>query len=882
LTEFSYTVTYDPASTAVDISNFVQWYEIVETGSGKIRNAIMILDGQDGAFMTNTNSGTTPLVGEFDLIQIATTDEDSVTKTINYEVAKIRPKEGVPIGTLLEVHMLGPEHHLFRFPVSPQSTRRDQADSAFDKSKELITIYNDEKGSLQPTIIDHDSTTTNTLPQYTANHYPFSLIPIKTYDALQYIHDRVGSSVAAGGGGDFWEFGFNRDSGDETQIKFFSVISGTTDSGVTISRTTGVNVGEEEGGTEATRGTVSATWGGDGRGTYPPQVGQFRDGLTASRAIPDYISGVTYPNNSIVRRRNTGPDSQGDEFHYKANKSTSSAPPTTETSNTDWDTYTFLSFLTNEISISGTYSPWTLNLDDEWKSCGANPGGDQNDDPPDADSLYVWDMNKVIYDGTFFRTTVDVRATSPAGVNNNYKYATTNFHRAFRVLVDGTGTGDFAGFDNNIIEYDDDNDEWRLFRTTANDEYVAVDDEAKVYKKSGGTWADDSNSSEANDCYHSVYSISNVTGHSNKNNGGGGTFGDSSAVQYEFRYNNSDLLSPTSRIYYRAGACINLKAPFPPNSFHGGTIGSLYGSDTTVREPVTFDTNNMDYSSDSQRGYNHTRSDEYGPWSAIRFMTDFEFRFQKDGSGGLVRTGNIACKCFMRDIHDSVVTSDFTISHNNNWELVTIPITSFSDYRARIPWSFGNVDSNVFLTQLEILQEFDYLNIKEIGFQWMGPFDDQGRYALAHGVFGELFPSLLDILTNATSDGHNIKWKIDAFHFVKPLLSVSAPVTTGRAMFVDFHEEPLITNRYQNDQANLAFLEQDKFPKRDFEIVTDGKFDIELFETFTLNNANLINDSDNGANTLSLVAKEIKYTIDKPESGLGGFIRTIRAAKRIT
>ena len=164
----------------------------------------------------------------------------------------------------------------------------------------------------------------------------------------------------------------------------------------------------------------------------------------------------------------------------------------------------------------------------------------------------------------------------------------------------------------------------------------------------------------------------------------------------------------------------------------------------------------------------------------------------------------------------------------------------------------------------------------------MAPYDEDGRYSLLISTFGTLYPSLIDILTGVSTNGHNIKWKIDAFHFIKPLLSVTAPVTTGRAMFVDFHEEPLITSRFQNDQANTAYLQQDTFRLRDFEVTTDGKLDIPLFSQFTLENDNLINDSDNGANTLNLVAKEIKYTVDKPETGLGGFIRTIRAVKRLT
>jgi len=881
MTEYSYTVTYDPNGTATDISDYVQTIKFKESGSGEIRSCTITLDGQDGQFMTNSSSGDTPILDEFDVIQVSVTDEDSTTFTANYEVDHLRQTDTVQRGTVLDIECLGPEQHLMRFKFVLESRRRERALSAYQVSKDMIDIYNNEKASLQPSVSGHN-TTANTLPKYTANHYPFSISPMAVYDGLRYVVDRVGSSVAAGGGGDFWEYGFNRNVANETDIKFYAVKSGGIDSSVTIVDAVDVNPGEEEGGIESTRATIQATWGGDGFGTLPARVGQFRDALTAWAAMPDYVPGETYPSGSIVRRRNTGPDSEGDELHFKSNKETSSAPPTSETNNTDWDSYTFTTFEINEMGGTGVYSPWTNAFAEGWENSGANPDGDQSDDPPDANSIYTWDMNQVVYDGTFFRTWVDTQGTSPAGINADYLYAGTTPPRGFRVLVNGTGTGDFAGFDNDIVEYDADNGEWRLFRSTSNDEYVCIDDEAKVYKKSGGTWADDSGNDEANDAYHPVYSITNTAGHNNKTMAGGGDFGTNSAVTYEYRYSQNDVTSLSSRTYYRAGACINLKAPFPPNGFNLATMGVKYGSSSTVREPATFDTNNMDYAPNSRRGFNHDQADELGPLDAIRFMTKFKWTSAKDGSGSLVRAGNIPCRCYMYDLNDNVVIADFTISHNDNWEEITIPFSAFNEYRARIPWSLENSGSNVFLNGLEILQRFDYTNIKKIGLQWMAPYDDEGRYTLLFNAFGTIFPNLEDVITGLFNDGFNITWSIDAFHFVKPLLSVSDPVTTGRAMFTDFDEEPLIINRYQNDQANLARLEENQFRHKRYTIVTEGRFDINLFESFKVKNDRIVNDSDGASNTVELVAKEIEYTIDKSGSTASGFIRKILGVDRLS
>jgi len=290
----------------------------------------------------------------------------------------------------------------------------------------------------------------------------------------------------------------------------------------------------------------------------------------------------------------------------------------------------------------------------------------------------------------------------------------------------------------------------------------------------------------------------------------------------------------------------------------------------------------MEYSPNGARGFNQSNAGTLGPLDGIRFMTKFKWSYKKDGTGNLIRAGNIPCRCYMYDIHDNVAISDFTISHNDNWEEISIPFSSFNEYRARIPWSLENSGSNVFLQELEILQRFDYTNIVKIGLQWMAPFDDQGRYTLLFNAFGVLFPNIEDIIAGLFNDGFNIKWSIDAFHFSKPLLAVSDPITSGRAMFTDFDEEPLIFNHYQLTQANLAKLEQNQFRHKTFEVHTEGRFNIDLFESFKINNDRIIIDANGAANTVELVAKEIEYIIDKPAAGIGGFMRKIIGVARLS
>ena len=73
-----------------------------------------------------------------------------------------------------------------------------------------------------------------------------------------------------------------------------------------------------------------------------------------------------------------------------------------------------------------------------------------------------------------------------------------------------------------------------------------------------------------------------------------------------------------------------------------------------------------------------------------------------------------------------------------------------------------------------------------------------------------------------------------------------------------------------------------QFRHQQFDTVTEGLFDINFGDTFYLRNTELVNASDNGDNTIKLVAKNITYTIDKTPQGPGGFLRTITGVKRFS
>jgi len=691
------------------------------------------------------------------------------------------------------------------------------------------------------------------------------------------------------------------------------------------------NPAEQEGEIQATLGNVVGTWTDSPIGTLPRQNADFIGALEAWRLFPKHFPTELYAKDSIILVVNTL-DSQGDNFHYKANKDTFINPPVPPILfNDDWDNHTFTDYLITEINYNlGGYSFWTDAKDIQWRSNGANTGGNTQEDPPTSNSISVWDSNQVKIDGVFRQTWADVRATGffdiPVGFVRN-----GNVYRGFRVLVDGVGEDAFLGLDNNVVQWD--GTQFLIFLIPEEDTLVGIDDEAKTYQFTSGSWVDITTSLEkSNDVYHPVFNIFNTQGHNDKDNGGGGNFGQTSAVLYEFRFRKTDsVIGFNSPTFYRQFAGVNFRVPYPFNSNNGNILGRDYGDNDSLL-PATFEAENMGLTSSGFSGFNNTEAEDLGPLDALVFFIRHEWRYRIDGSGILVSSGNFAYRCALYDIDDTVVIQDFVIPFNGLWEGISLPIGGFKTYKARAAWAFGNIVQSVFLQELEILDSFRWRNIKKISIHWLGPYDDQGRFN-PNGQLGFIFPPIFDALTSVTLNELNIKLSIDSFQWSHPGLSVSPP-NTERPLQPQFFYEPLITNKIQNDQANLAKLEITRFRHTEFEVTTVGFNDLSPGDSFFLENPKLVSfadrtteDLDNwvtateyaannndvkdvsvgyrcildhessGANkppnatfwqvldnpipnTVKLVAKKIVRGIDKRQGSGAGFIRTITGARK--
>jgi hypothetical protein len=480
----------------------------------------------------------------------------------------------------------------------------------------------------------------------------------------------------------------------------------------------------------------------------------------------------------------------------------------------------------------------------------------------------------LVFDNTNKQYFVDLAENNSLNIPPQYAYGTQSWVRGFTVLVNGTGANEFNGsdlngnpFTGNIARWDGNN--WIVVHITANNERCAVKHEGRVYEKQSGTWTDISGSRGENHCFHIYNAITEVNGY-NATSDGVGTYGDNQAVEVQYNYSIVSTLPAnfwTTDDYYKIGAWINLEFPLPSNDYNARTIGSKYGNNSSKQEPATIDANNMHLTRSGKVGFNNSEAHELGTIDGIQFWAKFRWV----DINGLTLQGDFKMRCAIYDTDDNVIIQDFTIPFNDQWAQVNLPLSGFKVYRARLPWSFGNVGVNLFTDDLEILNVFQYKNIKRIVIQWQEVYDGEGRYR----------PEFTRALTGGAVGASIVKLAIDGFCFTKPLLRISAPVT-DRLKEPPALQYPNISNSLQLQQLVDSQLELEKFQHKEYTVTTGGKLDIDFGHSFFLNDAKLINDADDGANTIKLVAKRIMYKIRKSDGVGGTFLRTITGIKRIS
>ena len=902
-------------ATSVDITADVKGIPLLTKGiTGEIAEMEITLGAAEGDYIT-TNGTPTP-IEQYDRIQVTLVDQADNTFNHVYEVETRTPEQSQGGGTQLTLECLGIEKHLQVINYF----KPHYFENAFNVIKDIGDQYNSNKGIRQPTLYLHDTVYDastgrgNGAPKYTNNFYDYGLSEDSCYNRMLDVGFKLGTSVEGGGVLDFFEVGFETLGVNGLYLRFFSSGAGPEDNSgtpVTIENVTltgtDTSVGENEGGIDNPTGTNVIEWGENEAGSLPMGMCKYNSGKFQFVFRPEWDSTITYKTGAKVRRTS--------RKHYKALRETIADDPFT--SSNDWVQIDMAEEYGNTIQ----YSEWTDDKAGVFVNNGTNASGATTADSgvtytgvsSQTLGTAMFDSNMVIWNDQFFRTWVDIEASSTANLttaSNNRAHTAgdiTTFPNGFRVLVGAAPVAPFTGSDvngvtynNNIVEYVKADNSWKVkyaVDSTNDRMQVVVIDTKTMYEwtNSSTLWTNISSSDMANDCFHDYDSIANVAGMdpnpSETNNLKfpdvtklGGTFSTNIKSAIEVTYTFGTIADRVIDVndYMQHNACLSFGYPMPYNTIQtiSETVGSLYKNDV-------LDAQNMHLDSKGFRGFNQgLSSEDYGPLNHLSFNIRFTNLL---ASTGVQLNGIANMRCAIYDINDNVVVQDFAIKFTDGftWESVNLPVSGFSVYRAHKPryMELNSILDLIAPKELDVQNIFEWRNIKFVTFQWQDVYDEFGRFNPEN--------KLTDLSNTSIANmfGATIKLAIDTLHWKKPLLAVTNEATAASGNRPNFNiEADTVTKDYimLYDQLKgdaKSELEIRQFQHKEYDFGTTGEvlFDIREGDSLYLKNARLVSDSDNSTTfNIKLVNKRTEYAVTKPTAGTGGVTRRFKGVKRFT
>ena len=305
----------------------------------------------------------TPLINQFDRIYIKLTDKNSAVYDCVFEVDTIEQRKTINEGIRLVVYLMGLERGLQQVHFSKQYFY----ENAFNVAKDICDRYNGSKGSKQPVVDHHDDdedggTYYNGLPKWTANNMDFGVSETYCYNGVNDLVNKMGSSISAGGAGDFFEFKFIDDSTiSNNKIHFHAFSSGANPNQSSIPTITNpanaLPIYATQGTLENETGTIVFGKGAKAFGTMPTNTSKFRGFKEEFNLVPVWQSGISYPSGARVNY-----------FYniYEANTDTS-----TTWSSGQWDQIKL-----GDIAGNMIYSPYTSTLTKMTSGGSGNDGSD--------------------------------------------------------------------------------------------------------------------------------------------------------------------------------------------------------------------------------------------------------------------------------------------------------------------------------------------------------------------------------------------------------------------------------------------------------------------------------------------------------------------------
>jgi hypothetical protein len=541
--QLPFTVKIDPNGSNVDISSKIVSIDHCKfQGTGRIRTASIMLEAEEGAFITNTNGGATPQINEFDKIEIEWQDENENFKTGLFEV-DTELAQKVAGGGTLPLELKGRERAL----QDIKTTAYFEFFTPFSALATLGIIYNDNKGTAQPllTIAFSDSGPLRGV----TNIYDFTS-EVSIYDAIMHVINRLNQPTSNGGVGNFYSIVFSDTLGDDIQMDVKIQGSGIAPPTIqpTITDPTHsftYRIDSKQANQVFVRGLPNAS-------AVPTEFHDFSSIVEEINNYPGYVSTATY--NSGQRIIEAG-------IIYEANTTVPISTPPPNAS--FWDVKTVVDIIGPTATTN--YSEFTRNKAVVTKNSCSNPTN--NFLASGFDSPAFPDGNLVVRETFYTRDFVNIRTVNDTTiasdpVNKFYLrgQAQSGLYKGFRILVDtengtlnpGGSFGDGAGtifsdrfgrsFENAMVQWT--GSEWIVFLSpvapTVQDRAIThccVLAEGKVYeynaadatekqklavRKSdvfrGGTstgpfrWLDFCDAAGENDAFHHPKNIETTTG----------------------------------------------------------------------------------------------------------------------------------------------------------------------------------------------------------------------------------------------------------------------------------------------------------------------------------------------------------------------------------
>ena len=426
---------------------------MTDTGTGEINSATVVLNARKGAFLTQENLDsfgvpTTPILAEFDKVEIKLTDKNGDIFRKVYEVRSLEIKKTVSEGVRLILRLVGQERAL----AEVQFSKPFYYTNAWNVVKDIIEQYHANAGTRQPEIRNYDVTVDsgtyyNDLPKWNYNNWDFGQQAHSAMEGIDEVINSLGTSVSGGGAGDFFEVRFY----DQFDVNFrrldlqaFSSGAQPELDGGTITTLQSSIITphyQTTGEIQARTGTVIVGKGAMGSGSLPVQPmkwwGEFEAFLFG---IPEWNADYYYKEDNIVTYK---PSAQ--EIKWRALRDNNNVEPTA-LATADWEQIQMGNLITDT-----NYSPWTNDGSTTgykmWLATGANP--DANEDG-DFDEYSAFDGNMYSSDkgGDGLpeeQEWVDYYGSSTYsssdGANGTVPYkllygVSAGFYRGFKMLVD--------------------------------------------------------------------------------------------------------------------------------------------------------------------------------------------------------------------------------------------------------------------------------------------------------------------------------------------------------------------------------------------------------------------------------------------------------------